>query len=164
MNIKNLNTILKFKTNIVEIDKIKRVLCFIIFNEVSRLSDDFFNLHTDNDLFRVSNPCIIKLKTLNLSIYSNCKDHNGYWYMFYSLEVNGNPLYYIDYIVKGDNFSIENEELFEDEDKIELSVEERFLVNILIREYLEYLDKENRFIDLEDVFNSYIVGDENNEE
>lgn len=140
------NKLLKYKTNIIEIDKIKRILCLIIFNEVNKIGQDFFtrNYMTDEEYdneeyHKCSNAYEIILPTFILRLYSYMTEYSdssvGY---FYYLTIDNKPLYLLAYRNTEFGIQIQNEELLKDYEKEELNSEESLLLNNIIKEYTEY--------------------------
>ena len=166
------NEYLKFQSDFIELEKVKRVLSFIIFNEINRVGgqDYFTKYHMEDedydncDYYKCSNILEVKLKTLKLEINSYVTDYSdkskSY---FYYLRINGKDVYLLAYRIT--NLGIlqnQNEEIFGDysEDRVDLSTNESMLANILIREYMAYCEKNGDNIDLNDIFAGYIGDDE----
>lgn len=167
------NEYLNFQSNFIELEKVKRVLSFIIFNEINRVGgqDYFTRYHMEDedyendDYYKCSNILEVKLETLKLEINSYVSNYSdkskGY---FYYLRINGRSVYLLAYRIITDWLipQKQNEEIFGDnaEDRIDLSPNESMLVNVLIREYMTYCNKNGNNIDLNDIFAGYIGDDE----
>ena len=164
------NNILKFKSNKIEVEKVMRVLCFIIFNEVNKIGQGYFirNHMTDEEydneeFYKCSNPYILKLSSSIAKIYSYVTEYSdkdkGY---FYYLTINDKPVYLLAYKAseEDDSFQIQNQELFEDYEKEELNSYESLMLNIFIRDYVEYCNGNGDTVCLNDIFAGYIGVDE----
>lgn len=166
------NNILRFKADKIEVEKVIRVLCFVIFNEVNKIGQDYFirNHMTDEEydngeFHKCSNPYILKLVSSTVKIYSYVTEYSmnnkGY---FYYLTINDKPVYLLAYKAseEGDSFQIQNQELFEDYEKEELNPYESLMLNIFIRDYVEYCNNNGDTVSLNDIFAGYI-GDDKDE-
>jgi hypothetical protein len=120
--------------------------------------------YDNGDYYKCSNILEVKLETLKLEINSYVNNYidktKGY---FYYLRINSRDVYLLAYRIIDSGFlQKQNEEIFGDdaEDRINLNPNESMLVNILIREYITYCEKNGDNIDLNDIFAGYIGDDE----
>lgn len=164
MKKKDFNDLLAHKTFLLRIEEAKRALNFIIFNEISKVSEDYFtDIKYDEDncdmsdyIYKPSNPLKIQLDTVCLNIYfhknnyTNIDDGESY---FYSICIDDTPLYYIGYRVTDFGTTIEDERLLNNE----MNSDDLIFLNMLFSQY-NYYNKGT--LELNNLFNAFIKDDD----
>jgi len=170
MTKKDFNNLLAHETFLLRIAEAKRALNFIIFNEISKVPEDYFtdinyddNCDMKDYIYKPSNPLKIQLDTVCLNIYFHKNNYptnnvtNNEKSYFYSICIDDTPLYYIDYRVTDFGTTIENEELFDNE----IAPYNLVFLNKIFSEY-NYYNKGT--LELNDLFNAFIKDDEDESE